>query len=218
MALNQLVFTVDSSTGEVQAKPQACCCRPARQLNARPVQLPGGPARPRPIVEAAVGNAAVLGAGPLGNLGGPFFRGKLANGTENRGAESTLGNLVAEVQKWATRSPASGQAQLAFMNPGGLRHDMTGEGSGAFPRTLTYQQAAVVQPFANTLVNMDLTGAQIKTVLEQQWQAPGASRPFLKLGISKGFTYTFNDTLPRAPGSPACGSTGRRSPQRPSTR
>ena len=55
----------------------------------------------------------------------------------------------------------------------------------------------MVQPFANTLVNMDLTGAQIKTVLEQQWQAAGASRPFLKLGISKGFTYTFDDSMPQ---------------------
>ncbi len=56
--------------------------------------------------------------------------------------------------------------------------------------TLTYKQAAEVQPFANGLVNMDLTGAQIKAALEQQWQPAGASRPFLKLGLSKGFTYT----------------------------
>ena len=55
---------------------------------------------------------------------------------------------------------------------------------------MTYKQAAEVQPFANGLVNMDLTGAQIKAALEQQWQPAGASRPFLKLGASKGFTYT----------------------------
>ncbi len=58
----------------------------------------------------------------LGKIGGPFNRGKLADGTtENRGGESTLGNLVAEVQKWATSGPESGAAQIAFMNPGGLR-------------------------------------------------------------------------------------------------
>ena len=144
----------------------------------------------------------MLGAQPLGKLGGPFFRAKLANGTtENRGGESTLGNLVAEVQKWATRNPESGSAQIAFMNPGGLR---AGHGRapvrGAFPRTLTYKQAAVVQPFANTLVNMELTGAQIKTVLEQQWQPAGAARPFLKLGISKGFTYTYDPAAGRFAG------------------
>ena len=82
------------------------------------------------------------------------------------------------------------------MNPGGLRADMTGSGTGAFPRDLTYKQAAVVQPFANTLVNMDLTGANIKLALEQQWQRDASnnvpSRPFLRLGISKGFTYTYD--------------------------
>ena len=201
MALNQLVFTVDTATGEVQAKSQELLnlqsCTSGCTPPATPVWTPNFPAdsATATIVANAVANAAVLGAQPLGNLGGPFFRGKTQSGVDNRGAESTLGNLVAEVQKWATRNPESGEAEIAFMNPGGLRQDMTGTGMGPFPRTLTYQQAAVVQPFANTLVNMDLTGAQIKTVLEQQWQAPTASRPFLKLGISKGFTYTFNDTL-----------------------
>jgi 2',3'-cyclic-nucleotide 2'-phosphodiesterase (5'-nucleotidase family) len=149
------------------------------------------------IVSAAVTQADVLGAAVLGKISGPFYRGKLADGsTENRGAESTVGNLVAEVQRWATRLPESGSAQIAFMNPGGLRADMTGTVNGS-SRDLTYKQAATVQPFANTLVNMKLTGAQIKTVLEQQWQPAGASRPFLKLGISRGFTYTFNDALPQ---------------------
>jgi 5'-nucleotidase len=86
------------------------------------------------------------------------------------------------------------------MNPGGLRDDMLGvppaAGDPDYPRILTFKQAAVVQPFANTLVNMDLSGAQIKTVLEQQWQPAGASRPFLKLGISKGFVYTSDPTKP----------------------
>jgi 5'-nucleotidase len=194
VGLNQLVFTVDEATGEVVAQTQNVLHLKA--ANGGPFNYPVDPATDT-IVQAAVANAAVLGAVKLGNLGGAFFRGKLADGTtENRGAESTLGNLVAEVQKWATRNPESGSAQIAFMNPGGLRQDMTGTGTGPFPRDLTYQQAAVVQPFANTLVNMRLTGAQIKKVLEQQWQPGGASRPFLKLGISKGFTYTFDDSKP----------------------
>ena len=55
---------------------------------------------------------------------------------------------------------------------------------------MTYRQAADVQPFANTLVKMDLTGAPIKKVLEQQWQRDPdgnvPSRPFLRLGASDG--------------------------------
>jgi predicted extracellular nuclease len=205
MALNQLVFTVDTASGQVQAKTQALLnlqsCTSNCTPPATPVWSPNYPADSTvaTIVSNAVSQAAVLGAQPLGQLGGPFFRGKLADGTtENRGAESTLGNLVADVQRWATRNPESGSAQIAFMNPGGLRQDLIGSGAltDPYPKTLTYQQAAVVQPFANTLVNEDLTGAQIKTVLEQQWQPAGASRPFLKLGISSGFTYTFDDTRP----------------------
>ena len=65
---------------------------------------------------------------------------------------------------------------------------------------MTYRQAANVQPFANTLVNMDLTGAQIKTVLEQQWQRDGdgnvPTRPFLRLGTSAGFEYSYDPSLP----------------------
>ena len=42
----------------------------------------------------------------LGKIEAPFNRAKLADGTtENRGGESTLGNLVAEVQRWATETP-----------------------------------------------------------------------------------------------------------------
>ncbi len=188
--LNQLVFTVDPVSGEVQAKSQSVLALKSGTSGST-FNYPIDGAT-QSIVDAAVANAEVLGAVPLGKIGGTFKRAKLANGTtENRGGESTLGNLVAEIQKWATTDPAFGAAQIALMNPGGLRADLIGSGEG-FPKTVTYKQAANVQPFANTLVNMDLTGAQLKATLEQQWQPAGASRPFLKLGISKGFTYTYD--------------------------
>ena len=161
-----------------------------------PETVPADPAT-KAIVDAAVANAEVKGAAPLGKLGGAFYRASrpLATGTgteENRGGESTLGNLVAEAQRWATSSATTGAAQIAFMNPGGLRADMLGNNAGGYPAVLTYKQAANVQPFANTLVNMKLTGAQIRSVLEQQWQPAGASRPFLRLGVSQGFRYTYD--------------------------
>jgi hypothetical protein len=107
--------------------------------------------------------------------------------------------LVEETKRRPTRNPESGSAQIAFMNPGGLRADMVGgiTGETSYPKTLTYKQAANVQPFANTLVNMDLTGAQIKATLEQQWQPAGASRPFLRLGTSKGFTFSYDPSKPQ---------------------
>jgi len=188
--LNQLTYTVDGATGEVHAKTQAVI--PVASQPAAP------DAEVTALVAEAVAEADVLGAEPLGEIAGAFNRAKLAGGTsENRGGESTLSNLVAEVQQWATEAPESGGAQIAFMNPGGLRSDMLGSdpGDGSYPRTLTYKQAAVVQPFANTLVNLQMTGAQIRTVLEQQWQRDAynalPTRPYLRLGASEGFQYTY---------------------------
>lgn len=188
--LNRLVFTLDDE-GEVVAKSH----------DVIGLVGTGYPKDPEvtPIVDAAVKEAEVLGAEVLGQIDAPFNRAKLSTGVENRGGESTLGNLVAEVQRWATSDASAGGAQIAFMNPGGLRQDMAGTVNGD-ARDVTYKQAAVVQPFANTLVNMNLTGADIKLVLEQQWQRDASgnvpSRPFLRLGTSKGFTYTYDPTRP----------------------
>jgi 5'-nucleotidase len=196
--LNQLLFTVDDDTDQVIGLQTAVLpLVTAVSVGTTTAYTANYPASQpvADIVTAAVDAAVPLGAVELGQIGGPFLRSKLADGaTENRGGESTLGNLVAEVQRWATQSDVTGAAQIAFMNPGGLRADMVGNvaAPATYPAALTYRQAATVQPFANTLVNMQLTGAQLKTVLEQQWQPVGASRPFLRLGISEGFTYTYD--------------------------
>ena len=92
------------------------------------------------IVDDAVSKAAVLGARVIGKVGGSFNRGPIDGGRqtgseENRGGESTLGNLVAEVQRWATSTPETGAAQIAFMNPGGLRADILGNTPRATRRT-----------------------------------------------------------------------------------
>jgi 5'-nucleotidase len=41
-------------------------------------------------------------------------------------------------------------------------------------------------------VTLTLTGAQLKSVLEEQWQPAGSARPFLKLGVSKELAYTYD--------------------------
>jgi 5'-nucleotidase len=43
---------------------------------------------------------------------------------------------------------------------------------------------------------MDLSGAQIRQLLEQQWVRPGASHASV-LQISEGFAYRWNPALPR---------------------
>lgn len=192
--LNKLVFTVDPDTDSVVLKEHAIVAANSVELTAPSAIDTANEVET--IVADAVAAAETLGAQELGELAGPLRRAQLASGAENRGGESTLGNLVAEVQRWATSTPEAGSAQIAFMNPGGLRADMLGNSDAGYPAVLTYKQAALVQPFANTLVNMQMTGAQIKTLLEQQWQRDGAgnvpSRPFLRLGTSSGFKFTYD--------------------------
>ncbi|SCL14988.1 5'-nucleotidase [Micromonospora rhizosphaerae] len=76
--------------------------------------------------------------------------------------ESQLGNLIADAQLAATDDEQG--AVAAFMNPGGVRADLD-----AGP--VTYGEAFSVQPFANNLVTLDLTGAQLYCLLEQQFVA-----------------------------------------------
>ena len=145
------------------------------------------------IVADAVAVAKQLGSVKLGDITDDLMRARASNGTsENRGGESTLGNLIADVQLWATSELGT---QVAFMNPGGMRTDIryASTGAGDPDGNVTYKEAADVQPFANTLVTMTLTGEQIVQVLEEQWQPAGAQRPFLKLGTA-GLTYTYDPT------------------------
>jgi 5'-nucleotidase len=77
------------------------------------------------------------------------------------------------------------------MNPGGIRADIE-SADGKYPADVSYKQVADVQPFGDKIDIMDLKGSQIKTLLEEQWQPSGASRPILHLGLSEGFTYTYD--------------------------
>ena len=148
------------------------------------------------IVADAVAVAAVEGSVPLGEITGDFNRARQSDGlAENRGGESPLGNFVADVQLWSTQSAGT---EIALMNPGGLRADLTVAANPATPGdadgVVTFQEAAGVQPFANTLFAVDLTTEQLDAVLEEQWQPEGASRPFLKLGTSENLDYVYDPT------------------------
>lgn len=144
------------------------------------------------IVDAAVAEAEVLGSIEVGKISGDILRGGTPAGS-NRSVESTMGNLVADIYLWATSEyqnyGGAVPAQIALMNPGGLRDDLVFEGDG----TVTYKDVAAVQPFGNTLVTLTLTGAQLEQVLEEQWRS-GAAK--LHLGISEGFSYEYVEDAP----------------------
>lgn len=181
------VLTVDPETGEL--------------IDATNEVLPlPGAAEPDPevaaLVAAAVEEAAELGNVAAGTITQDITRAFQSNGTtENRGGESTIGNLIADAQLAATADLGT---ELAIMNPGGIRADLLFASSGpADPDgSVNYREAATVQPFANTLVTIELTGDQLRQVLEQQWQPAGSARPFLKLGVSSGFSYSYDPAAP----------------------
>lgn len=83
-----------------------------------------------------------------------------ATRTPNAAGESPLGDLIADAQAHETG------AQIGLMNPGGIRADLK-------QGLLTYADLFAVQPFDNGLVKMTLTGAQLKAVLEQQFNDAG---------------------------------------------
>ncbi len=113
----------------------------------------------------------------------------------NPAGESALGDVIADAQLDATDDPGFGDAVVAFMNPGGIRADLTylssvaGEGDG----NVTYGESFTVQPFGNSLVTMTLTGAQIETLLEQQF-APCTFTANRILQVSDGFEYAWSPT------------------------
>jgi len=112
--------------------------------------------------------------------------------TATTAGESALGDVIADAQLEATAPAGFGEAVVAFMNPGGIRADMIfGQISGGeLPGEITYGESFTVQPFGNSLVTMTLTGAQIETLLEQQFAGCGAASNRI-LQVSDGFSYTW---------------------------
>jgi 5'-nucleotidase len=104
--------------------------------------------------------------------------------------ESTLGQVIADAQLAATSAGDKGGAVIAFTNPGGIRTGLQKKGDGV----VTYADLFAAQPFGNHLVTLTLTGAQIKTLLEEQWL--DQPKPRL-LQVSKGFSYAWDERRPR---------------------
>ncbi|RKN42781.1 bifunctional metallophosphatase/5'-nucleotidase [Micromonospora endolithica] len=106
--------------------------------------------------------------------------------------ESPLGNVIADAQLAATDDEQG--AVAAFMNPGGVRADLDAG-------TVTYEEAFTVQPFANNLVTLDLTGAQLYCLLEQQFVTGRTLYPSSTVG------YTVDPNGTTAPTADPCAGT-----------
>ncbi len=105
---------------------------------------------------------------------------------ETPAGETRIGQAVADAQLAATRSAG---AQLALMNPGGLRATLVPQAGG----DVRYEDLFAVQPFYNNLVTLTLSGTQLLGVLEQQWLNQPRARI---LQASNGFSYQWDASQP----------------------
>ncbi|TIC85569.1 5'-nucleotidase C-terminal domain-containing protein [Nocardioides sp. GY 10127] len=161
-------------------------------------------AQVKSIVDDALADAAEVGNEPVGAItddvttafadAAPVDGEYEGTTRDNRQAESTLGDLVANALRDGIPSDM-GEADLGITNPGGLRAELlyagdTTDNPENTDGVVTYAEANSVLPFVNNIWLVDLTGAELKDVLEQQWQPSGADRPYLQLGLSDNVEVT----------------------------
>lgn len=206
--IGQVRLVVDPTTGDVTTYTQ----RNVARATTADLSLPRVQ-QVKTITDAAIAKAAKIGDQKVGTIssdittafsGGSFAGGAYAGGSrDDRASESTLGDLVAQ----ALYEGVSGIAtpDLGITNPGGLRAELTYKGDTSTnpantDGVVTYAEANAVLPFNNTVAIVKLTGAQLRSVLEQQWQtnADGTipSRPYLQLGLSSNVRVTADPTAP----------------------
>lgn len=121
----------------------------------------------------------------VGRLAGPLVR------AANYAGERPLGNVLADAYLFGGSDgmPSAQAAQIAFVNPGGIRAELT---RGL---EVSFGQLYSVHPFGNTLITLALSGDQLRRVLEQQWESPQPQSGNV-LSVSAGFSYRWDISQP----------------------
>ncbi len=137
------------------------------------------------IVERYVAAARPVAARIVGKLSGSLTR------ETTPARENTGGDFIADAQLAATRAHG---AQIAFSNSGGVRADIVPAADGS----VTFGQLFAMQPFGNNLVIKTLTGAQLKLLLEQQFDSGtnSVAKPNILLP-SQGFAFAYDLSRPK---------------------
>ncbi|MGE8141546.1 bifunctional metallophosphatase/5'-nucleotidase [Novosphingobium sp. NPDC080210] len=181
MMLTDITLEIDPKAGRVVAKR-------ARQVAVQSLPYTGG--------RGAVSNSAVIPVfAPRADVAAyvktytdaaKAFSSRSAGLLAAPASARNLAMLIADAQLAATRSAG---AQIAFMNPFGVRAPLTPGTGGA----LTFGDIYAVQPFNNTLVTQSMTGAELKAVLEQGFDANGPEQALIP---SAGFSYVVDKSRP----------------------
>ncbi|ASN51013.1 hypothetical protein CGQ25_02085 [Sinomonas sp. R1AF57] len=193
--IGSIDLSVDTATKQVVAYSQGNIKRTTADDAGLAAQFPRV-AAVQGIVDRALKAAEAIGGTPVGAVTADITTAFSGGTRDDRASSSTLSGLVADSLLDSLKDPTLGGAEIGVVNPGGLRSELYYAPDGV----VTYAEANAVLPFVNNLWTTSLTGAQVKTMLEQQWQRDAAgkvpSRPYLQLGTSKNLTYTFDSTRP----------------------
>jgi 5'-nucleotidase len=192
--LSDLTLTIDDQTGElVQASAENVIVENALNTPAQGARI-ADHSKEDPAVQAVV-DTYVTRSAPLANQVIGRIQGDLTR-TGNAFGESQLGDVIADAQYVATQPANLGEADLAFMNPGGIRADLIYSAissGGEAPGEVTYGEAFTVQPFGNSLVTKTMTGDMLHRLLEQQFAGCGGQTTKRILQISASFSYEQNE-------------------------
>ncbi|WP_306395924.1 bifunctional metallophosphatase/5'-nucleotidase [Telluria beijingensis] len=167
---------------QVEPKTGAVSNLKVNNVVMKPGEYPADPKMVAFVAQVKERSKEALGR-PIARVAGtPLLR------EPNKSGQSVLGSLVADAALDSTRHMG---AQLAFMNSGGVRRDLEAGPDGM----VSFGQTQVVLPFGNTTVLMNLTGAQIRRLLERQWPN-GVDEVRSVLQVSEGFSYAWDAKRP----------------------
>lgn len=108
--------------------------------------------------------------------------------------EAPAANLVADAQLAAARAVLGDGVDVAFINTSGVRTNLDGAADGQ----MTYGEIFTMQPFGNTLQVLELTGAELKLALEEQWCNAGPATPCnTLLAPSASLSYSYDRMRPQ---------------------
>jgi 5'-nucleotidase len=196
--LSDITLTVDDRTGKlVQTSASNVIVDNALNAPGPGVTRQPDTSKEDPQVQAVVDQyveaAAPLANQVIGRIQGDLLRAATPPPPPSPQGESPLGDVIADAQLVATQPSDLGGAQLAFMNPGGIRADLRVNdisSGGEEPGEVTYGEAFAVQPFGNSLVTKTMNGDMIRRLLQQQFALCGTTVNSKRiLQISYTFRY-----------------------------
>ncbi len=153
--LTQVQLKIDRTSGEIISK------------SANNVLIDTSTITPDPklqaLVETAQNATNAVAQQPVGTLADTVTR------SDDSAGESDLTRLVSDAQLAAAQGSDTGSAVIALVNKGGVRTDLppspySGPESGT---PIVYGDIYSVHPFGNEIQVLELTGTELKAVLEQ---------------------------------------------------